>query len=454
VSRPFLQNPLPKSPNGDSGRGPLQHPTFRETFRFWVKLGFISFGGPTGQIAIMHTELVERKRWISEERFLHALNYCMLLPGPEAQQLAIYVGWLLHRTWGGIVAGTFFVLPSIFILISLSWIYVAFGKLTAIAALFYGLKAAVLAVVASAVIRIGQTALKNEAMYSLAASAFVGLYLLKIPFPAIILSAGLIGFAGGKLWPKKFYVIKGHGMNDASVISDSRPPEEHTIPTLTRTVKVLAIHFVLWIGPLVFLRFWRGTSDVFFQQGVFFSKAAMVTFGGAYAVLPYIAQATVEQYHWLHPGQMMDGLGLAETTPGPLIMVVAFVGYVGAWTKAVGLPPETAGIIGGLVATYFTFLPCFLWILLGAPYIEQTRGNIQLTAALSAITAAVVGVVLNLAIFFGKHVLFPETTPFDFVAFILAAVAFIGLWKFKWDVVYVILGTAVIGLVYKWLIVS
>ncbi len=443
---------MPKSPNGDPGRGSLQHPTFREAFRFWVKLGFISFGGPTGQIAIMHTELVERKKWISEERFLHALNYCMLLPGPEAQQLAVYVGWLLHRTWGGIVAGAFFVIPSIFILISLSWIYVSFGKLPAIAALFYGLKAAVLAIVASAVIRIGQTALKNEVMFSLAAIAFVGLYFLKIPFPVIILSAGLIGLAGGKLWPKKFYVIKGHSVGKPAVISDDRPPEEHMLPSLARTVKVLAVHLVLWVGPLVFLGFWRGTTDVLFEQGVFFSKAAMVTFGGAYAVLPYIAQAGVERYHWLHPGQMIDGLGLAETTPGPLIMVVAFVGYVGAWTKAAGLPPALAGILGGLVATYFTFLPCFLWIFLGAPYIEQMRGNIQLTAALSAITAAVVGVVLNLAVFFGRHVLFPGTVPFDFVAFTLAGVAFIGLWKFKWDVVYVVLGAAAIGLVYRWLI--
>lgn len=433
----------------------LKRPTFREAFRFWVKLGFISFGGPIGQIAIMHTELVEQKRWISEERFLHALNYCMLLPGPEAQQLAIYVGWLLHRTWGGIVAGSFFVIPSIFVLIALSWIYVSFGTMPAISGLFYGLKAAVLAIVAWAVIRIGQKALKNEVMFSLAAMAFVGIYFLKISFPAIILSAGLIGFAGGKLWPKKFYVIKGHNDGtEATVISDDEPSAEHTRPTLARAMKVLVVCLALWIGPLVLLALWRGTSDVFFEQGVFFSKAAMVTFGGAYAVLPYIAQAGIETYHWLQPGQMIDGLGLAETTPGPLIMVVAFVGYVGAWTKATGLSPEVAGIIGGLVATYFTFLPCFLWIFLGAPYIEQTRGNIQLTAALSAITAAVVGVVLNLAVFFGKHVLFPETVPFDFVGFALAALTFIGLWKFKWEILYVVLGGAGVGLAYKLLIAA
>lgn len=427
----------------------LKPPTFREAFHFWVKLGFISFGGPTGQIAIMHTELVERKRWISEERFLHALNYCMLLPGPEAQQLAIYIGWLLHRTWGGIVAGAFFVIPSIFILIGLSWIYVTFGTLPAIAALFYGLKAAVLAIVAWAVIRIGQKALKNVVMFSLAVAAFVGLYFLKIPFPAVILSAGLIGLVGGKLLPNKFYVIKGHGEGKATVISDDHPPAEHTLPTLARMMRVLAVCLALWIGPLVLLGLWRGWSDVFFEEGLFFSKAAMVTFGGAYAVLPYIAQAGVETYHWLQPGQMIDGLGLAETTPGPLIMVVAFIGYLGAWTKAAAFSPAIAGIIGGLVATYFTFLPCFLWIFLGAPYIEQTRGNIQLTAALSAITAAVVGVVLNLAVYFGEHVLFPGTPPFDFVALSLAVMAFIALWKFKSDIVYVIMGGAVVGLIYK-----
>ncbi len=440
---------MPETPVSES----LRPPTFREALRFWVKLGFISFGGPTGQIAIMHEELVERKRWISEERFLHALNYCMLLPGPEAQQLAIYVGWLLHRTWGGIVAGAFFVIPSVFILIGLSWVYVTFGTVPAIAALFYGLKTAVVAIVAAAVIRIGQKALKNEVMVTLAALAFVGIFLFKIPFPVVIIAAGLIGFMGGRFCPKKFYVIKGHGTKTAAtVISDKASPAEHTRPTLARTVMVLAVSLSLWIGPLVLLALWRGTSDLFFEEGLFFSKAAMVTFGGAYAVLPYIAQAGVETYHWLQPSQMIDGLGLAETTPGPLIMVVAFVGYLGAWTKATSLSPEMAGIVGGLVATYFTFLPCFLWIFLGAPYIEQTRGNIQLTAALSAITAAVVGVVLNLAVFFGKHVLFPGTVAFDFVACILAGVAFVGLWKLKWDVLYVVLGGAGFGLVYRWLI--
>lgn len=435
-------------------RATTTHPTFWEAFRFWIKLGFISFGGPTGQIAIMHSELVERKKWISEERFLHALNFCMILPGPEAQQLCIYVGWLLHRTWGGVVAGAFFVIPSIFILIGLSWVYMAFGTVPIVAALFYGLKATVLAIVASAVIRIGQKALKNEVMVALAAIAFIGIYFMKVPFPAIVISAGAIGFVGGKLFPKKFYVIKGHGDSNDAVISDDHPPAPHTLPMMARTLKVLVVCLGLWIGALLLIASWRGTSDVLFREGMFFSKAAMVTFGGAYAVLPYIAQAGVETYHWLQPGQMIDGLGLAETTPGPLIMVVAFIGYVGAWTKAAGLSPQMAGILGGLIATYFTFLPCFLWIFLGAPYIEQTRGNIQLTAALSTITAAVVGVVLNLAVFFGEHVLFPGAGHFDLAAFALAFVAFIGLWKFKWDVVYVILGGAGIGLVYKLLIVG
>jgi chromate transporter len=429
-------------------------PSFWEAFRFWVKLGFISFGGPTGQIAIMHTELVERRRWISEERFLHALNYCMLLPGPEAQQLCIYVGWLLHRTWGGIVAGALFVIPSIFVLITLSWLYMAFGTVPAVAALFYGLKAAVLAIVAAAVIRIGQRALKNEVMASLAGLAFIGLYFLKLPFPVIILGAGIIGFGGGKMWPEKFSVIKGHGGDGGASIADDEPSAEHTRPSRAWAAKVLAVCLTLWIGPLGALALWHGTTHVFFQQALFFSKAAMVTFGGAYAVLPYIAQAGVETYHWLQPGQMIDGLGLAETTPGPLIMVVAFVAYVGAWTQAGSLSPAVAGIIGALVATYFTFLPCFLWIFLGAPYIEQTRGNVRLSATLSAITAAVVGVVLNLAVFFGQHVLFPQPWRIDPVAAALAAVAFIGLSRLKWDVLYVVLGGAAVGLVYKLLIAA
>ncbi|MBI4178500.1 chromate efflux transporter [bacterium] len=410
-------------------------PTFREAFLFWLKLGFISFGGPAGQIAIMHEELVERRKWISEERFLHALNYCMVLPGPEAQQLAIYIGWLLHRTWGGIVAGSLFVIPSFFILTGLSWTYMAYGSLPAVSALFYGLKAAVLAIVASAAIRIGRKAIRNSVLAAVAVAAFVGIQFFHVAFPVIIISAGVLGLAGGK----------EHGGGTSGLISDDQPAPEHTRPTPARTLAVLAVCLSLWIGALAALGLWRGTGDVFHDQGKFFSKAAMVTFGGAYAVLPYIAQAGVETYGWLKPDQMIDGLGLAETTPGPLIMVVTFVGYVGGWTKAAGLPPECAGFLGGLVATYFTFLPCFLWIFLGAPYIEQTRGNLRLAAALSTITAAVVGVILNLAVYFGAHVLFPGPGRFDWAAAVIAGAAFAGLWKFKWNVVWVILGSAAAG---------
>lgn len=422
------------------------HPTFYEAFLFWLKLGFISFGGPTGQIGIMHTELVEKKRWISEERFLHALNYCMILPGPEAQQLAIYVGWLLHRTWGGIVAGSLFVIPSFFILTGLSYIYVSFGTVPVIAALFYGLKAAVVAIVASAVIRIGKRALKNQVMLTIAAGAFIGIYFLKIPFPMIIISAGLIGLVGGNLWPKMFSVIKGEGPGkEYTVVSDDQPPAKHHLPNLFGTFRVVTVCLFLWTFPIVLLALVLGTTSVFFQQGLFFSKAAMVTFGGAYSVLPYIAQAAVEKYHWLQPGEMIDGLGLGETTPGPLIMVVTFVGYVGAWGKTAGLSAPVSAFLGGLTATYFTFLPCFLWIFAGAPFIEKTRGNVRLTSALSAITAAVVGVVLNLTVYFGIQVIFPHPGAMDWVGFAIALVVFTGLLKFKWNILYVIFGSALAG---------
>lgn len=431
-----------------------EHPSFLKAFRFWFKLGWISFGGPTGQIAIMHAELVEKRRWISEERFLHALNYCMLLPGPEAQQLAIYIGWLLHRAWGGIVAGAFFVIPSIFILTGLSWIYMAYGKIPVIASLFYGLKAAVLAIVASAVIRIGQKVLKNGAMLALAAASFVGIFFLKIPFPLIILGAGLIGLAGGRFAPKYFLVIKGHGGSSpttpagvSAVLDTHHETPGHAHPTLIRTLKVLAVCLPLWFLPLAGLYAAGGGEDVFFRMGVFFSKAAMVTFGGAYAVLPYVAQECVKTFGWLTGAQMVDGLGLAETTPGPLIMVVNFVGFVGAWQHAGVLSPWLAGVLGGLIATYFTFLPCFLWIFLGAPYVEKLRGNARMSSALSAITAAVVGVVLNLAVFFGSHVLKPEGRGFDFAALALAAIAFFGMRKWNWDIVWVALGSAGAGLV-------
>jgi chromate transporter len=399
-------------------------PAFAEAFRFWLKLGFISFGGPTGQIAIMHSELVEKKKWISEPHFLHALNYCMLLPGPEAQQLAIYVGWLLHDTWGGIVAGALFVIPSIFILLGLSWVYAAHGNIPWIAAIFFGLKPAVMAIVAHAVIRIGKKALKNEVMYALAAVAFVAIFFLKVPFPVIILTAGLIGLMGGKFWPRKSVVITGHGDDSES---SAAAIQKSASPTMARALKAIGICGVLWWLPVALLGLWRGWDSVFVKQGVFFSKAAMVTFGGAYAVLPYVAQASVNQYGWLTTPQMMDGLGLAETTPGPLIMVLQFVGFMGGWHHSGNLPPWLGGTIGALITTWATFVPCFMWIFLGAPYIERLRGQQRLSAALSTITAAVVGVVLNLAVWFALNTLFPQRGEVNWFALVVSLGAFAGM---------------------------
>lgn len=427
------------------------HPSFKEAFLFWLKLGFTSFGGPTGQIAIMHDELVEKRKWISESRFLHALNYCMLLPGPEAQQLATYIGWLLHRTWGGIVAGSLFVLPSVFILWALSYIYVIYGKVDWVAAIFYGLKPAVLAIVISAAIRIGKKALKNEVMWTIAALAFIAIYFLKVPFPAIVLAAALIGFVGGKFWSKKFFIIASHGSKSAgeqSVIGD-QTEASHTKPSLARAVKVSSICLVLWWTPVLLLAAWLGTDHVLFREAIFFSKAAMVTFGGAYAVLPYVSQQAVEHYHWLTAAQMLDGLGLAETTPGPLIMVLQFVGFLGGWHHPGQLPPLAVATLGAFITTWTTFVPCFLWIFLGAPHIEQLRGNVKLTSALSTVTAAVVGVILNLAVWFGLHVLFPENKPVDWFAVAVTIVTFIGMTKWRWDIIPVVLGSGLAGLVYR-----
>jgi chromate transporter len=434
----------------DHAPAATSHPSFAEAFRFWVKLGFISFGGPAGQIAIMQTELVDGRRWISQSRFLHALNYCMLLPGPEAQQLAIYIGWLLHKPWGGIVAGAFFVIPSIFVLWTLSYVYVAFGNLLWITAIFYGLKPAVTAIVLAAVIRIGRKALRNEIMWSIAALAFVAIYFLKVPFPAIVVGAGIVGLIGGKLWPAKFHVVAAHGggRSEASVLDDETAPPEHTRATWPRGVKITLICVALWLAPTVIVGLTRGVESTLFKEGVFFSKAAVVTFGGAYAVLPYVTQEAI-RYGWLRPGQMMDGLGLAETTPGPLIMVVQFVGFVGAWQQPDGLPPVLAATLGALITTWSTFTPCFLWIFLGGPHIERLRGNVRLTSALSAITAAIVGVVLNLAVWFAAHVFLPQTGGTDWFAIALSAVAFVGMLRWKWDVIPVVLGCGAIGLVYK-----
>ena len=427
----------------------MNHPSFGEAFRFWLKLGFISFGGPAGQIAIMQTELVEKRKWISQSRFLHALNYCMLLPGPEATQLAIYVGWLLHKTWGGIVAGAFFVIPSIFVLWGLSYVYAAFGNVPWIAAVFYGLKPAVTAIVLAAVVRIGRKALRNPVMWALAAVAFVAIYFFKVPFPLIVIGAGVIGFVGGELLPNQFQTADPHG--ETAVLDDTSAAAEHTRPSLSRALLVTVTCVALWLAPTVAAGLTKGWQSTLFREGAFFSKAAVVTFGGAYAVLPYVAQEALAN-GWLKPGQMMDGLGLAETTPGPLIMVVQFVGFTGAWQHPDGLPQLLAATLGALITTWATFVPCFLWIFLGAPHIEQLRGNARLGAALSAITAAIVGVVLNLAIWFALHVFFPAPNVIDWISLAISAVALIGMLRWKWDVVPVVLGAAVSGVILKTLI--
>lgn len=429
------------------------HPSFSEALRFWVKLGLISFGGPAGQIAIMQTELVDRKKWISQSRFLHALNYCMLLPGPEAQQLAIYIGWLLHKTKGGIAAGAFFVLPSIFVLWGLSFIYMAWGNIPWIAAIFYGLKPAVTAIVLAAVIRIGGKALKNEVMWSIAAVAFVSIYFFKAPFPMIVLGAGLLGLIGGRLWPAKFHVASGHGGGtDDSVLSDKQVLADHTRPSWSRAWKIVVVCVALWLIPTLAAGLVLGWRSTIFNEGVFFSKAAILTFGGAYAVLPYVAQEATLHYGWLQPGQMMDGLGLAETTPGPLIMVVQFVGFIGAWQHPGGMSPLVAATLGALITTWTTFVPCFLWVFLGGPHIEQLRGNQKLASALSTITAAIVGVILNLAVWFALHVFFPKAGVIDWFAIILSAVAFAGLLRWKWNVIAVVAVSGALGLIYRLLV--
>lgn len=426
--------------------------SFKEAFLFWLKLGFISFGGPTGQIAIMHHELVEKRRWISEGRFLHALNYCMLLPGPEATQLAIYVGWLMHKTLGGIVAGVLFVLPAALILWGLSVVYVIYGQVPVISSIFYGLKPAVLAIVAAAVIRIGSKALKNGVMWTVAAVAFVAIFFFKVPFPMIILIAGIIGLVGGRIRRDKFLVFEGKRSGaeaaEKTLIDDAAEAAEHTKPSLMRALRVCVVSLMLWWIPVILLGAFLGWNHNLVKQGLFFSKAAMVTFGGAYAVLPYVNQQAVDRYHWLETTQMMDGLGLAETTPGPLIMVLQFVGFVGGWKFHDGLSPLVSGTLGAFITTWTTFVPCFLWIFLGAPYIEKLRGNIKLTTALSTITAAVVGVILNLAVWFGIHVLFPQAPNVDWFALLVCIVAFIGLVRWRWNIIAVVVGAGLLGWVH------
>ncbi len=425
-------------------------PTFREALRFWLKLGFISFGGPTGQIAIMHTELVEKKKWIGEQRFLHALNYCMLLPGPEATQLATYCGWLLHRTWGGIAAGALFVLPSAALLWGLSFVYARYGAVPWIAAIFHGLKPAVTAIVAMAVIRIGQRALKSAVMWGVAVAAFGAIVSWRVPFPAIIAGAAAVGWFGGKFWPEKFPAAAGHGAaTSGTVIDDSHDSPRHTRPSWARAAKVLAVCLALWWAPVFAAAAWQGWDGVLAREGVFFSKAAMVTFGGAYAVLPYVGQQAVEHYDWLTAPQMLDGLGLAETTPGPLIMVVQFVGFLGGWTQHGALSPLVMGTLAAVITTWTTFVPCFLWIFLGAPHIEQLRGNERLGSTLTAVTAAVVGVVLNLAVWFGMHTFAPRPGELDWFALVVGAGAFAMMRRFKVGVVAVVLASGTLGLVWK-----
>ena len=435
---------------------------FSAALKFWLKLGFISFGGPAGQIAIMHRELVEQKRWISERRFLHALNYCMVLPGPEAQQLATYIGWLMHRTWGGVAAGGLFVLPSLFILVALSWIYVAFGNVGWVAGLFYGIKPAVAAIVLQAVWRIGSRTLRSPVqvplLWAIALASFVAIAFLKIPFPWVVAAAALAGVLGARVAPAQFATGGGHGAAQQSwgpaLIDDHTPTPAHARFGKARLAKVLAVGALLWLLPMALLVATQGWHGTLAQMGWFFTKAALLTFGGAYAVLPYVYQGAVEQYQWLTGAQMIDGLALGETTPGPLIMVVAFVGFVGGWARQV-LGPDAlflGAALAATVVTWFTFLPSFLFILAGGPLVESTHGQLRFTAPLTAITAAVVGVIGSLALFFLAHIARDRATlglPFDAVALLIAAAAALALFRFKAGVIPVIAGCAFAGMLLR-----
>ncbi len=434
--------------------------TLSEAFRTWLRVAALSFGGPAGQIAVMHRILVEEKRWISEARFLHALNYCMLLPGPEAQQLATYMGWLMHRTLGGLMAGGLFILPGIIAIMVLSWIYALYGNVGFVAALFFGLKAAVLAIVFEAVTRIGKRALRSRAMIAIAALAFIAIFFLGIPFPAIILTAGLIGFVGARMNLAPFMIATSNDKDDAGDLLGEELPA-HARPSLGRSLRVALLWSALWLVPVVAVLMIFGRNDVFGEIAIFFSKMAMVTFGGAYAVLAYVAQQAVETYGWLKPGEMLDGLGMAETTPGPLIMVLQFVGFMAAYRDPGTLHPLLAGTFGGLLATWVTFAPCFLWIFLGAPYIEILRGNQALSGALSAITAAIVGVILNLALWFAIHTIFREVRALEWhflaldlpvwssvrpFALLLSIAALIAMFRFKVGMLPVLTATSAAGI--------
>jgi chromate transporter len=410
-------------------------PTFSQATRVWARIGLLSFGGPAGQIALMHREVVETRRWVSEERFLHALNYCMLLPGPEAQQLAIYIGWLLHGTRGGLVAGVLFVIPGLCVMLALATLYALFHQTGPLAAVFFGLKAAVLAIVVEALLRLSRRALKTIAARIIAALAFAALFFASVPFPLVILAAGLYGLLSAK---------KSAGPAEA---------EEGALPaarTWPQTLSLAALWLALWVAPLGLIALLASPQSVFFAIHLFFSKMAVVTFGGAYAVLTYVAQQAVETHHWLKPGEMLDGLALAETTPGPLVLVLTFVAFMAAFRAPLGLDPVVAGLFGGLIAAWVTFVPCFALIFLGAPSVETLRKNRRAAAALSAISAAVVGVILNLAVWFSLHVLFgtvlrvafgpidvslPDPSSFSPAAALLAVIAGIMLFVFKRGVV-------------------
>jgi chromate transporter len=441
---------------------------FGEAMKVWARVAALSFGGPAGQIAVMHRIIVEEKKWIGEQRFLQALNYCTLLPGPEAQQLAVYIGWLMHKTKGGLFAGSLFVLPGLIAIMALSWIYVLFGKVTLIQGLFFGLKAAVLVIVVEAVLRVGKRALKNNTMRGLAAAAFIALFLYDVPFPIVILVAGLIGYVGGRAGLPAFLAGGGHGkvgdkqLADADSLLGEETPA-HARPNLRWSLSITAVFLALWLVPVAALYFGLGGGNVFTKIAIFFSQMAVVTFGGAYAVLAYVAQQAVDNYHWVTAGEMLDGLGMAETTPGPLIMVTQFVGFLAAWREPGAMPPLLAATLGGLLTTWVTFVPCFLWIFFGAPFVEALRANKALGAALGAITAAVVGVILNLAVWFALHVLFARLVPVhwlgasvdlpvvssvDVPSLVLSIAAAVAIFRFKFGMIPVLLASSLAGVAY------
>lgn len=464
-----MSETLERRPSDREALGDGHGISFGDAVRVWARVAALSFGGPAGQIAVMHRILVEEKRWIGEHRFLHALNYCMLLPGPEAQQLAVYIGWLLHRTKGGLVAGTLFILPGFLSILALSYVYVLFGNVPLVEGLFFGLKAAVLAIVLHAVQRIGKRALRNRVMRAIAAASFVLIFFIGAPFPLIILAAGIAGFLGGRAGLPAFGVGGGHGAGAGAAYSDATSAlgegvPAHARPNVGWSLRVSAVFLALWLVPVASAVLFLGWDHVFARIGLFFSQMAVVTFGGAYAVLAYVAQQAVENYGWLQPGEMLDGLGMAETTPGPLIMVVQFVGFLGAYRASGEIEPMLAATLGAVLTTWVTFVPCFLWIFLGAPFIERLRGNVALTGALSAITAAVVGVILNLAIWFALHVLFqtvnksnvlgmtldvPVLASADWAAIVLTGAAALALFRFSVSTGWVLAGAALAGLLYR-----